>query len=101
MIRLYPSYTRCVIPAGTYQGQTADVTTVGVKAVLVASDKLPASTVSGLLETLFDNADQMQYSTGANARPDLEFAVEGIPISFHSGAVEFFAAHDIDVGEGA
>ena len=100
LMRLYPCYTRCVIPAGTYQGQAEDVTTVGVKAILVADDELPAATVSKLLETLFDNADQMQYSTGANVRPDLEFATQDIPIAFHSGAEQFYAARNVDTGEG-
>ena len=34
-------YSKYVIPANTYSGQDEDVTTIGVKAVLLASDALP------------------------------------------------------------
>ncbi|MFR6590305.1 MAG: TAXI family TRAP transporter solute-binding subunit [Gallintestinimicrobium sp.] len=34
----YPVYDSCIIAAGTYPGQEEDVSTVGVKAVLLASD---------------------------------------------------------------
>lgn len=36
----YKFYTEYTIPAGTYVNQTKEIKTVGVKAVLLASDKL-------------------------------------------------------------
>ena len=44
----YKFYTDCTIPKETYNGQTEDVKTVGVKAVLLASDKLSADTVKDI-----------------------------------------------------
>ena len=41
----YGFYTGAVIPAGTYNGQDSDVTTLAVMSVLLASDKTPAETV--------------------------------------------------------
>ena len=50
LIGAYDYYTPFVIPAGTYTGQTEDVETVGVRAVLLASDKLSADTVQKITE---------------------------------------------------
>ena len=36
----YGGYIRCTVPAGTYSGQTEEVTTVGVRAVLLAGDDM-------------------------------------------------------------
>ena len=41
----YPVYDSCIIAAGTYPGQEEDVSTVGVKAVLLASDSVSAEVV--------------------------------------------------------
>ncbi len=53
--RTYKFYTDCTIPKETYQGQTEDIQTVGVKAVLLASDKLSADTVKDITKILFKN----------------------------------------------
>ena len=99
MLRMYPNYVRCTIPAGTYAGQDADVETVGVKAVLVARNDVSADTVQKVLTVLFDHADQLQYSTGADTAADLHFATENIPASFHPGAQQYFAAQGIELSE--
>ena len=44
----YKFYTEYTIPAGTYVNQTKEIKTVGVKAVLLASDKLSEDTVKDL-----------------------------------------------------
>ena len=49
-------YSKYVIPANTYSGQDEDVTTIGVKAVLLASDALSEKTVEKLTEILFSHA---------------------------------------------
>ena len=95
MMRLYKGYTRCIIPAGSYNGQTEDVSTIGVKAVLVASTDLKDDEVSYLTEFIFKNADKLPHNTGdtlTNA-----YAVEDIPSSFHAGAAKFYEAQNVKV----
>lgn len=48
LLNSYTFYTESVIPKGTYNNQTEDIHTVGVKAVLLVSDKLPEKTVKAL-----------------------------------------------------
>lgn len=51
---------------GTYNNQTEDIHTVGVKAVLLVSDKLPEKTVKALTKTLFENKQELQYALPVN-----------------------------------
>ena len=66
LLSAYPSYSEYTIPANTYTGQTEDIHTLGVKAVLLASDKLSSDTVEHLTEWLFSHAKDLQYATSLN-----------------------------------
>lgn len=96
MIKEYPGYTACIIPAGTYSGQTDDIQTVGVKAVLVASAGVSTETGRQLAETLFSHSSELRYATSASGL-DRDFAVSDIPVPFHSGAAAWYAEHGITV----
>lgn len=78
MMKAYDFYTEYEIPAKTYAGQTEAVDTVGVKAVLLASDKLSEKTVENLTQTLFANKQELQYSLSADIALDEADAVEGV-----------------------
>ena len=92
----YSAYSEVTIPAGTYPGQTADAHTVGVKAVLLASDELLAAQVQKLTELLFSGRKGLeeQLSIPLDAEQD---AVEGIGIPFHAGAAAYYKAAGITV----
>ena len=49
----YSSYETCEIPANTYNGQTEQVATVGVKALLLASEKMSDETAEELTRLSF------------------------------------------------
>jgi len=100
MLNLYDCYTKCLIPADTYQGQTEPVNTIGVKAVLLASDSLDDETVEKILATLFDNAAAIQYATNFDALIELDMATTSIPIPFHPGAVSYYAKQGYAVDAG-
>lgn len=86
----YPFYALQVAPAGTYQGQTKDVTTVAVKSMLAVNSKLPADLVYQLLETMFNNTDRLiaAHSQGRNVK--IATGLEGMSIPLHAGAEKFF-----------
>ena len=94
---LYSCYTACTIPAGTYQGQTEDVTTLGVRAVLVASDALDAATVRQITAALFDHNAAVQESIAMDASLDPAGAVSSVPIPFHPGAADYYEEQGISV----
>lgn len=100
LMNMYDGYTSVVIPAGTYEGQDEEVKTVGVKAVLIASDSLENDTVEMLTKTLFENGSKLQYATQVNTSLDLTFATSDIPVDFHAGAAAYYKAAGIEVNEG-
>lgn len=102
MLSLYNCYTECIIPAETYQGQTEPTTTIGVKAVLLASDTLSDSTVKQITDVLFANADAIQYTINFETMPDFSMATDNIPIPFHPGAAAYYEdkGHTVAVGGG-
>ena len=103
MNRLVETYHFCLpttVPAGTYAGQEEDAVTVGVRALLIASDKLDESLVYDLVSGLYANSDQIQMGTSADTALVLEDAADGVTIPVHPGSAKFFAEHGIAVEEG-
>ena len=95
MMKLYKGYTRCTIPADTYKGQSEDVQTIGVKAVLVASTDLKDDTVTFLTEFIFKNAEKLPHNTSDKLTVD--YAIQDIPASFHAGAAKFYDMQNVKV----
>ena len=96
----YSGYSTSVIPAGTYKGQDRDITTVGVKAVLVTTSDLSDANVTAILTTLFDSKDQLQEVTGQAESLTAEFASEGIEAPFAKAAQSFYEEQGITVSAG-
>ena len=96
----YSAYSGVTLPAGTYPGQTEEVQTVGVKAVLLASNALPAKQVQQLTQLLFSSREGLEEQLGIPLDPE-ENAVEGVDIPFHAGAAAYYKAAGITVDEAA
>ena len=90
------AYRTVTIPAGTYAGQDEEVQTVGVKAVLLASDSVPKKQVQQLTELLFTGREELEEQLGVqlDAEPD---AVEGVGIPFHPGAKAYYQAQGLKI----
>ena len=97
LLRAYDSYTECVIPKGTYKGQEEDVLTVGVKALLLASNQLSSDSVKELTKMLFDNEEKLQYTLPVDISLEEETSVEGVTIPFHKGAADYYKDKGISV----
>ena len=92
----YSAYSTVTLPAGTYPGQDVDVQTVGVKAVLLASDALSAKQVKQLTELLFANREALAQQLGIALDTEQD-AVKGVGIPFHAGAAAYYKAAGITV----
>ncbi len=101
MQKLYPAYSLCTIPAGTYAGMTEDVRTLGIKAVLVADSDLDNDTIRAITETLFTRSSAIQYATSTDTAPDATFATEEIAIPFHPGAAAYYQQQGLSVLTGS
>ena len=95
-----PFYTTYTIPAGTYAGQTEDVTTVTVKATLIVSADASEEDVYNLTAAIFDNIDAIAAENGKGAELSIENATSGMTAPFHAGAAKYFAEKGVEVEVG-
>ena len=97
LLKSSPYYSKHIIPAGTYNGQDEDVTTVAVGAVILARDDVPADAIKALCADIFDNASSLVSSHAKYGELNLEYASSITSVPYHAGAVEYFAEHNITV----
>lgn len=90
LIKQYPFYTKVTIPAGTYQKQDADVQSLAVKAMLVATDAMDEQTAYDITKAIYSNLDKLKAAHSVGALITLESAKDGISIPLHPGAEKFF-----------
>lgn len=83
-------YVAATIPAGTYDGQMADVATAAVGNILVSHDGVPEETAYLMTKLLFENLPQMVAAHAAAKAIDPAKATEGMPIPLHPGAERYY-----------
>ena len=84
-----------IIPANTYPGQTEDVTTIGVKAVLVTTDAVSTETIHQITQLLFHEASTLQYAISLDLQVDEENALQNITVPIHNGALAYYEEQGI------
>jgi TRAP transporter TAXI family solute receptor len=84
------AYTTGVIPANTYNGQTADVPTVTVQNYLVTHEGVPAETVYKKTKVMFENLDAMVAAHAAAKAINPKTAGIGAPVPLHPGAEKYY-----------
>ena len=93
----YGFYTETVIPAGTYNGQESDVSTLAVQSVLLASDKVPQATVYTITSALFKEKEALNKAVPVEFDLQEQNAVESVTIPFHPGAAQYYEECGIKV----
>jgi hypothetical protein len=86
----YPFLAAVKVPANTYKGQTAEVSTVAVNAVLIAGNSLSEAMVYNLTKALFENQAELASAHAKGKELNLQYAVKGVSIPFHPGAVKYY-----------
>ncbi len=90
LVAKYPFLAAVVVPANTYKGVAADVPTVAVNAVLIASSKMKDSVAYDLTKALFDNQPELAQAHAKGALLNMKTAVMGVSIPFHPGAAKYY-----------
>ena len=90
MTQKYPFLAGVKVPANTYKGQTADVSTVAVNAVLIAGNQLKDDMVYNLTKALFESQAELASAHAKGKGVNLQYAVQGVSIPFHPGAVKYY-----------
>lgn len=84
------AYQSGTIPAGTYKGQTSDVTTATITNVLVSQTSVSDDIAYQMTKLLFENLDRLAEAHPAAKSIRLERATRGLPIPLHPGAERFY-----------
>ena len=85
-----PAYQAAVIPANTYEDQTAAVPTVAIGNVLVTRADLSNDTVYKMTKAMFTHLPELVAAHSAAKAIKLENAVKGLPLPLHPGAAKYY-----------
>ncbi len=85
-----PAFQVGVIPAKTYEGQTADVSTISVQNYLVTHAGVSTDTVYTMTKSMFENLDQMSAAHAAAKAIKKESAAKNPPAPLHPGAEKYY-----------
>ncbi|MBV2143574.1 TAXI family TRAP transporter solute-binding subunit [Falsochrobactrum sp. TDYN1] len=83
-------YVSVIIPAGTYDGQSADVETAAVGNFLITHEGVSDETAYQMTKLLFDNLPKLIASHAAAKAIDPAKALEGMPVPLHPGAERYY-----------
>ncbi len=83
-------YIAAVIPAGTYEGQAADVETAAVGNFLITHSGVSDETAYQMTKLLFENLPQMVAAHAAAKLIDPAKALDGMPVPLHPGAERYY-----------
>jgi TRAP transporter TAXI family solute receptor len=83
-------YVAATIPAGTYEGQTEDVSTAAVGNFLVSHSGVSDETAYQMTKLLFEHLDQLVAAHSAAKGIDPAKALDGMPIPLHPGAERYY-----------
>jgi TRAP transporter TAXI family solute receptor len=89
-----PFFT-ATIPANTYEGQSAEVTTVAVPNFLVTRADLPEELVYKLTQAIFENVSELEAAHAAAKGIKIETAAKGSPAPLHPGAAKYFTEKNV------
>jgi len=93
-----PFYIAEVIPAKTYPRQNTDIPTVVVWNLLVCNETLKENVAYDIVKTLFDHKPELVASHREASNLSLNHQAGGdSPISFHPGAIRYFAEKGLKI----
>ena len=90
LIDKYPYFAKGHIQAGTYRGQESDISTFGVKAVLVTNENVNERTVYLLVKAILENFDEFKKLHPAYENLTKESLLNGLSAPLHDGAKKYF-----------
>ena len=90
LLKSSPYYSEATIPAGTYDGQDEDVTTVAVGAVVIARDDVSEDAIYKFTADIFDNAADLVENHAKYAEVSVEKGASITTVPYHAGAAKYF-----------
>jgi TRAP transporter TAXI family solute receptor len=85
-----PAYITGTIPAGTYEGQRAEVPTAWIMTLLVTRAAISDDLVYMMTKSLFDHLDQLVETLPVAKDINVAKAPFGLPVPLHRGAERYY-----------
>ena len=96
LLEASPYYVKDVISKDAY-GLEADVTTVAVGAVVIASDSASEDDIYNFVSDIYENIDTITAAHAKGAELNIEYASSVTTVPYHPGAAKYFAEKNITV----
>ena len=90
-------YTRYVIKAGTYPGQTEDINTIAQPNFLAVRADVDEEAVYLITKTIYENLPFLNAIHKATSVMALEKALAGLPMPLHPGAAKYFQEVGLEI----
>jgi TRAP transporter TAXI family solute receptor len=95
--KVFPVWTRYVIPPNTYPAQPYPIRTIAQPNLLVTTQDTPEETVYLLTKTLYENLPFLHKVHKATQAMDLRKAIIGLPMPLHPGAAKYYTEKGIKI----
>ena len=89
-VKANPYFAQASVPGGMYKGNDTDVSTFGVKAVLVTSTDVSNEAVYTVIKQIIDNFEDFKKLHPAYANITKESLLDGLSAPLHDGAKKYF-----------
>ena len=86
----YNLWTRYVIPANTYPGQSKDINTIAQPNFLAVRDDLSEDDVYMITKTIYENLAFLNGIHKATKAMSIGKAIDGLPVPLHPGAAKYY-----------
>jgi len=93
----YKLWTRYVIPANTYPGQTKEIRTMAQPNFLAVRDDIAEEDVYLLTKTVYENLPFLNGIHKATKAMAIEKAIAGLPVPLHPGAARYYKEQGISI----
>ena len=90
-------WTRYVIPADTYPGQTKDINTIAQPNFLSVRADVDEEAVYLITKTIYENLPFLNAIHGATKAMSVEKAIAGLPMPLHPGAARYYQEVGIQI----
>jgi len=92
-------WTRYVIPAETYPGQSKDINTVAQPNFLAVRSDVDEESVYQITKTMYENLEFLNAIHQATKAMDIQKAIVGLPMPLHPGAARYYQEVGIEIPE--
>lgn len=96
LVHQHPYFSQEEIPAGVYEGQTNEVSTIGLRALFATTDQISEKFAGKILSVIYENSSEIAAQNKGNLIFHKNQAFKGtIKDMLHPGAIKYFATQGI------